>query len=538
MAFQNTFSHLGRPTPKVTSIESRIDAVDISKSPNHADQSQDPDIDNELRLDDISRRSACDRCRGMKMRCERPHKQYISQLQQCRRCRQANVRCITTLEAERHDDIDKRSQRSRKRSRQYSTKANNNSLSVPPALGRRLDEQHHEHNNNTLPFEHRHERIMTEMLRTRSPSIHAFSRSEDGMLPPLQDIHNQHYELRNVMAWDGSGAMFSLQGDDHHHQTRAISVPPPASDVAPSLPQNPTPEDGTFLENITSSSEKVQSTAGATFSGTFQESHAALFGAGMPLLSSPHGLPDSPTPPTTEVRWKIMNKLMEFKSKVLHDLHDLRGLSRARGGDDKGTLMVKTLQYSDMMLELLSNFTRSGGQRGARPGEFPADRTCSPYSPSSGTIRCSRPGGGGGGSSTPSGGWDEKVDTDLALLLLSCNTNVSRLYELLCMDLAIYSGLHPEEALLSSLRLEGLQTLDAETRVQVLVHICFLKFTKIQSELESIRRLGLLTETADKAFQVVLGNGGVMSPGYHSGLGMEQIVDQFRRRVMAMEHSF
>jgi hypothetical protein len=176
MDFQDTLSQVGQRPPKVASMQSRIDAVDITNLPSHASQSQDADIDididNELRLDEVSRRSACDRCRGMKMRCERPHKQYISQLQQCRRCSQANVRCLTTLEEERRGSVDKPSQRSRKRPRQCSTETNG-SILVPQALGRRLDEQHHEHK--TPSFEHRPERVMTEILGTRSPSIHAFS---------------------------------------------------------------------------------------------------------------------------------------------------------------------------------------------------------------------------------------------------------------------------------------------------------------------------------------------------------------------------
>lgn len=443
------------------------------------------------------------------MRCERPYRQYISQLQQCRRCSKAEVRCITTLEAERRDNMDAPSQRSRKRRHRDSMEANG-TRPVPHALRTRLDEQHHEHK--TPQFEHRPEHIMTETLWTRSPSILALPKPEDGMLA-LQDTHDQRQDLGNMVDCVGISTIYGL-GDD---QTRAISGPP-TSDVPTSLP-NSTPGGGAFMEVITASSATVQSTAGVTFPPTSQESHG-LFGAGLSPLSSPH-LPGAETSPT-EVRWTITNKLMEFNTNVLHDLHNLRGRNRVRG-DDKGVLMLKTLQYSDMILELLPSFTRSGQRAG--PGEPPG--RSSPYSSGSGSAPPPQEGRLGPSTS----GWGEKVDTDLALLLLSCNMNVSRLYELLCTNLTMHSGMHMEEVLLS-LRMEGLKTLDAEMRVQVLVHICFLKFTKIQTELETIRRLGLLTETADKAFQVVLGNCRALSPGC-PGLGVEQIVDQLRRRVTA-----
>lgn len=90
--------------------------------------------DDDLRLEDISRRSACDRCRGMKTRCERSRHRGVAQLTQCRRCMQAQVRCITTLEGQpsRSQQSDRSYQRPRKRTRETSVRPDN-SYDHPPA---------------------------------------------------------------------------------------------------------------------------------------------------------------------------------------------------------------------------------------------------------------------------------------------------------------------------------------------------------------------------------------------------------------------
>ena len=85
-------------------------------------------------------------------------------------------------------------------------------------------------------------------------------------------------------------------------------------------------------------------------------------------------------------------------------------------------------------------------------------------------------------------GQGEKIDTDIALQLLSCNMNVSSMYEILCVKLKT-QGLQLEEAqTLPALRLEGLENLDVEMRVQVLVYICSITYIKIQKELNLIRQ--------------------------------------------------
>lgn len=94
-------------------------------------------------------------------------------------------------------------------------------------------------------------------------------------------------------------------------------------------------------------------------------------------------------------------------------------------------------------------------------------------------------------------GRGEKIDTDIALQLLSCNMNVSGMYEILCVELTTQDLQLEEAQTLPVLRLEGLENLDVEMRVQVLVYICSLTYIKIQKELNLIRQRGFL---------VVLGN--------------------------------
>ena len=195
-----------------------------------------------------------------------------------------------------------------------------------------------------------------------------------------------------------------------------------------------------------------------------------------------------------------MRKLTEFNSKVSHDLQDVTDTTR-NWGDGKSTL-VKTLHYSVVVLELLGSFIHF---RDALDGT------------ASGSAL----------------GLGNKVDTDIALQLLSCNMNVCNMYRRLYTELTT-QGWQPEEAqALPALRLEGLQALNIEMRHQVLVHMCSLTFGKIQRELELIRRRGLLTQTADRTFQIVLGGGneGATGPAF----GMEQIVDNFRGLLMARE---
>ncbi|KAF2469222.1 uncharacterized protein BDR25DRAFT_47414 [Lindgomyces ingoldianus] len=453
------------------------------------DRDQDADIEDGLRLEDVSRRSACDRCRTMKTRCERSHHRGIAQLQQCRRCREAQVRCITTLEAQqsRNEDMDKPIQRNRKRPRGPSIEANQK-YSVTKTL-ESLDERHH-----ATPLEHRPERITSE-----KPSSSPIAGSQGGLLSSLE-IDRQWHELSKMV--DLGGSTIHNLADD---QTRATAMPPTINVTIPYANQNA--DSGTFIEAMTTmSSGTVQSMPEATsFDHMPQETRSLFWNSLLPLSSSDQS--DAPTP-QVEANCTIMSRLMEFNTKVSHNLREFREGNRPWSDDN--SMLVKTLQHSDAFLELLASFTCPG---------VVLDGS-SLYIGSAGSRH--------EGSTL---GRSDKVDTDVALQLLSCHMNVSSMYEILCVELT-RPHLRLEEAeALSALRLEGLRNLDVDMRGQVLLHICSLTFVKIQKELELIRQRGMLTQTADTIFGVVLGGGNVnvLSPPF----GMGQIVDSFRRLVMA-----
>lgn len=93
----------------------------------------------------------------------------------------------------------------------------------------------------------------------------------------------------------------------------------------------------------------------------------------------------------------------------------------------------------------------------------------------------------------------------MALQLLSCNMNVSSMYEILCVKLTTQDLQLEEAQTLPALRLEGLENLDVEIRVQVLVYICSLTYIKIQKELNLIRQRGLLSKLQTPPSRLSLG---------------------------------
>lgn len=147
-------------------------------------------------------------------------------------------------------------------------------------------------------------------------------------------------------------------------------------------------------------------------------------------------------------------------------------------------MMVKTLQHSDIFLELLGVLSRPR------------------YAPDCSSSYL------GGTTSRHAGstkGRGEKIDTDMALQLLSCNMNVSSMYEILCVKLTTQDLQLEEAQTLPALRLEGLENLDVEIRVQVLVYICSLTYIKIQKELNLIRQRGLLSKLQTPPSRLSLG---------------------------------
>ena len=449
------------------------------------DYPRDVESDHGLRLEDISRRSACDRCRTMKTRCERSHHRGMARLEQCRRCRQAQVKCITTLETEQQwSDVEGQpSRRQRKRPREDSVEANN--LYPVPATPQSLDEQH----NNAQPERY------TAHATFNTPSFFSLpttSSPTDGLLP-TPGIDSQWDELSRIVNLEES-VMPNLHSDmaiSSANQTLRTEASTGSSMFIPTI----------TMPNISRTSQQFNPAASGDRNFLLDSS---------PLLSAldSSGIETLPT----EANWTIIHKLMDFNTDLLHDLQDARESDRAWGeGRD---MLRKILHHSNVFLELLGNFTRDRETPARKPAH---SRSSEPYHAGS------------------AGGQCRKVDTDLALQLLSCHINMSSLYKVLCKVLTTQTTQLDEAQALTALRLEGLQNLDRDMRLQVLVHICSLTFAKIQTELDAIRGRGALTQGADAIFHAALG--GESSRAASPVFDEAQILAKFRQLVMARSSS-
>jgi hypothetical protein len=415
------------------------------------DQGREIDSDNELRLEDITRRSACDRCRGMKTRCERSLNRGIAQLAQCRRCVQAQTKCITTLEAQqqRNSQGDKSSGRNGKRPR--TTSFDTYSLGLDTTLGN-LDQQY------LLDYPH----------EDLTPNIPTFpmrpgTQPENGLIPPSEIDLDQWHGFREMVNLDGCSSQEIERND-----TRATATMPTLSNSLIRSIAQENADGQSFIERFT-----PPATAHSM----------SMFGQNKEIPGQA---------PRLEQNRSMMDRLMEFNTLVSQDLQRAKEIVRARNDDKSGlgsvpgSGLAKTLKHSEMFVELIGRFRMP--KTGGSSGSFVA-------SDEAGTH--------GAGNMVALG---EKVDTDVALQLLSCNITVGNLYEILSSELTALTQLGREEAhALPELRLEGLRNLDIEMRVSVLAHVCALMFLKIQNELALMRSHEILTPAAETTFQVVLG---------------------------------
>jgi len=416
------------------------------------DQAREIDSDNELRLEDITRRSACDRCRGMKTRCERSLHRGIAQLAQCRRCVQAQAKCITTLEAQqqRTSQGDKSSGRNGKRPR--TTSFDTFSLGLETTLGN-LDQQY------LLEYP---SGDLTPSIPT-FPSMQAGVQPENGLAPPGEIDLDQWHGFREMVNLE---ACSSQEAEGNDARTTATMPTLSSNLIRSSAPDNLDRQ--SFLERFT-----PPATA-----------HS------MSNFNPNKGTPGQASRP--EQTRSMMDRLMEFNTLVSQDLQRAKEMVRARDHDKSGSDNVpgsglaEMLKHSEMFVELIGRLRRP-----RKEGH-------------SGNSMSSEEAGTHGTSNMDALG--EKVDTDVALQLLSCNITVGNLYEILASELAAFMGLGREEAQgLPELRLEGLRNLDVEMRVSILAHICALMFMKIQNELSLMRSREILTPAAETTFQAVLG---------------------------------
>jgi hypothetical protein len=431
------------------------------------DHEQYADVENELHLKEISRRSACDRCRRMKTRCDRGNNWDVVQLQQCRRCWQAQVKCITTLEGQQHqnESSDKPNHRNWKRFQAPSHELNSKyqvSETINVRSGQhpnRLDEQ--------SPG-----RFTVEI----SPSY------------PMTANARSDFDIWSTCdidrSWQDLGKGLDLEGNSTHPRLTTIS------------PANKILENTASLIDMTEPLTSMQSLPTTTqFSQTSQECHG-------PLLHDSSMLLDSESLDRT-----IMSELMNFNNKVSLDLQDITEAFQIT--TNSNNVLVKTFQHSIVFAELLARIRQAGDvSDGSSSGSDSAELRygCSASEQYS------------------------KVDTDLALQLLSCNMNVNNMYKRLYMELRTQSWEVGNAHVLPTLSLEGLQSLDVGMRNQVLLHVCLLNFTKIQQEFAVIRSRGYLTPTAEKTFQIVIGasNKGPLSHAF----GVEQTLENFRQLLV------
>lgn len=131
----------------------------------------------------------------------------------------------------------------------------------------------------------------------------AGSTAEDGLLPS-HEIDFQWHELSKMVDPEGA-AMHNLD----HNQTSATDGPP-TSDVTVSF-ANHTPDSRTSMEAMTSIPEATQ------FNQTPQQSDN-LFWNSLPRFSS-STLSGTQTP-QMEANRTIMNELIDFNTRVSHDL--------------------------------------------------------------------------------------------------------------------------------------------------------------------------------------------------------------------------
>ncbi|GKZ85685.1 hypothetical protein AnigIFM56816_011656 [Aspergillus niger] len=386
----------------------------------------------DLRLEDISRRSACDRCRSMKTRCERSRHRGIAQLTQCRRCVHAQVRCITTLEGQpsrsQQQQSDRSGQRPRRRTRESSVRPDHGYVPLSAQTTSIL----------SYPGDPTPNRPPPTVLHPSSPQV------DPMILADGVDMSNWN-DLDDFLHLGAISASDNLPDSMNGPQVGALHTPISAR---PPSPRNASMDGGEVASQLAAGSQRM-------------------------IEQTQHELNPTEIFKTDPARTSqcIMARLQEFNVRLLNELQIAREASSRRDGDrlPRGSLLVTTLRYSDMFLQLI---------RGLR-------LSASKDEPN----RC------------------DKSDMDMVLQLLACNIAICHLYELMCSQLrgwTVSSGEWDKVHTLPSLRLEGLPRIDDELHLSTLAHVSGHLFGKIQKELEGMQRQGGLTQAAHTTLQIAL----------------------------------
>ena len=289
--------------------------------------------DDDLRLEDISRRSACDRCRGMKTRCERSRHRGIAQLTQCRRCVQARVRCITTLEGQpsRNQQSDRSGHRHRNHTRETSLRPENgyDYLSTQTTSIHPCPEGHAPHH--PAPT----------LLRSPPPA------REDPIIPSDNvDLGNWN-DLDDLLHLGATSSADNLPGSMGGPPVATLPTP---TSVTPLPPYNTTKNGGMTpqMANTQRMADQGQ-----------HELWKSWPSAPAELLE-----PDSIT--TSQ---SITHHLQEFNARLLQDLQIAREGSLRGDGLQRhlGCLIANTLRHSDIFIQLIRGLSSSVNNEG--PGK-------------------------------------------------------------------------------------------------------------------------------------------------------------------------
>lgn len=543
---------------------------------------QDGDSCNDLRLEDISRRSACDRCRGMKTRCERSHGKGIAQLAQCRRCVQAQAKCITTIEAQpqRRQPGDMPGPGNLKRHRTASFESYSHDFDV--------DQPQH-----NMLLDYTSAGLTTDIA---PPALMPPSFRPETRLAPPQDLSlDNWHEFGDMMNLEGASPTQDLNNNEITRPASAsgsgsITVHPPVSGdyISGQLSSANSFQSNTTLYSMPESHRSTWSPHGTSRSSWSSQSQPSTYITALqaPPLEHENSISNvtnrsnnTDTTSTTNMNrinrsrsgssgklsgsgenssdgdsdgsGNIINRLMKLNMALSRDVQKAQAATQTRredpSGRELGSILVGTLQHSQMFLRLIGSLTRPGINLGSDGDDEVVNRT--------------------GGSSEDPADRGGKVSTDVALHVLSCNMAIASLYEIVCSELVTASdpqlgngGVEGQQQQqeddedneqeigdreqirdsrqrpmqrhmrkrtptqgLPEFRLEGLQSVDAEMHVSVLAHICALMFLRIQKVLCLMRRQNMLTQTAETTFTAVLGGND------HKG---SEIVDNLRRLVL------
>lgn len=440
----------------------------------------DADSSDEFRLEDITRRSACDRCRAMKIRCERSNNKGISQLAQCRRCAQAEAKCITTLEAQprRRPQGENAHPRTTKRIRTASFGTFTREMGHE-SLGYAAQQAKH------ALLEYRSEGMAGSMQPSGSEASDVRPRS--GFLQDPDLNFDQWHEFHDIANLEGAARQHELDGGARktsETQTGSVITQPSTTNyldnqgfmecTVPStiVPFSSQPLPTTWSPQGVSHTSWARLSQPPTYTTVSQDPPREQASSGTcSRRSSKGGTQD------------MMSRILDLNMAVSQSIQKATTANRA------GNILVDTLQHSGVFLEMMRELM-SPGKTDPRADDEQA------RAGSEETV--GRPEKARGGSN------GLRVNMEVALQMLSCNMTIGALYQALSLELKTASS-SSEAGALPELRLEGLANgVDPEMHVSLLAHICMLMFLKIQDEFTRLHRQGFLSPMAQSTFEAVL----------------------------------